>query len=175
MNGFRFLAGALALVATASTLSSSAGAQCRLCDVPTTARTGDGQADADVELRIETSLNFDRLILVGPGSGAATLRPDGSSGTEGAVMQLGPRAIVGTVEVHGEPNRAVRVELPHRIELYSLAGGRITLDDVSSDLSSSPRLDGAGKLSFRLGGRLNVAGDTDGSYRGDLQITVEYP
>ena len=100
---------------------------------------------------------------------------DGSTGTQGSVMQLGPRATVGTVEVHGEPNRPVRVEIPHRIELYSLAGGRMTLDDVTTDLPGSPHLDAAGNLSFRFGGRLVVSGDTDGPYRGDLPITVEYP
>ena len=90
-------------------------------------------------------------------------------------MQLGPRAMVGSVQVHGEANRAVRVELPHRIELYSISGGRITLDDVTSDLSSSPHLDAAGNLSFRFGGRLVLTGDADGPFRGDLPITVEYP
>ena len=90
-------------------------------------------------------------------------------------MQLGPRAMVGTVEIHGQAGRSVRVELPRRIELYSMTGGKIILDDVSSDLPSSPRLDAAGNLGFRLGGRLILAGDADGSYRGDLQITVEYP
>jgi hypothetical protein len=175
MDGTKLFAGGFAAVAAWAAAASPAMAQCRLCDTPTTTAAEPGMGDRDVELRIESSLNFDRIILTGSGSGAATIRPDGSSGTEGAVMQLGPRAMVGTVEVHGEPNRAVRVELPHRIELYSLAGGRITLDDVSSDLSGTPRLDAAGNLSFRLGGRLVVVGDTDGAYRGDLPITVEYP
>jgi hypothetical protein len=82
--------------------------------------------------------------------------------------------MVGTVLVHGDANRALRVELPRRIELYSLSGGRITLDDVTTDLKGTPRLDAAGNLSFRFGGRLIVTGDTDGQYRGDLPITVEY-
>jgi hypothetical protein len=78
------------------------------------------------------------------------------------------------VTVHGAANRALRVDLPRRIELYSLSGGRITLDDVTSDLPPAPRLDAAGNLSFRFGGRLLVSGDSDGQYRGDLPITVEY-
>jgi Domain of unknown function (DUF4402) len=171
MTGLKQLALALAVVlATAP----PAGAQCRLCDAPSTGRAEPGPASGDVELRIESTLNFDRLILTGGGSGAVTMRPDGSSGAEGSVMQLSPRAMVGTVQVHGEANRAVRVQLPHRIELHSLGGGQITLDDVTSDLPSSPHLDPAGNLSFRLGGRLVVTGDTDGAYRGDLPITVEY-
>ena len=150
-----------------------AAAQCRLCTLPTTA-PAEGSADDDIQLQVETNLSFDRLVLSGPGSGAATIRPNGSSGAEGSVMQVGPRAIVGTVLVHGDPGRAVRVELPRRIELYSLGGGKITLDDVASDLGTAPRLDAAGNLSFRIGGRLILTGNADGQFRGDLPVTVEY-
>lgn len=161
------------LTATAATWSPGA-AQCRLCEQPTTTVPAEGTAGGDVDLQIETDLNFDRLILMGAGVGAATLRPDGSTAAEGAVMQLGPRAMVGSVLVHGDPNRALRVDLPRRIDLFSVGGGRIVLDDVTTDLSASPHLDPAGNLTFRFGGRLIVSGDTDGPYHGDLPITVEY-
>jgi hypothetical protein len=141
--------------------------------VPSTQLPADS-ADGDVELLVEASLDFDRLIFSGTGFGAATMRPDGSNGAEGVVTSVGPRARVGTVLVHGAPGRALRIQLPHRIELYSLSGGRITLDQVSTDLPAEPRLDAAGNLSFRFGGRLVVSGDSDGQYRGDLPITVEY-
>jgi hypothetical protein len=154
-------------------LASPAAAQCRLCSAPTTDAPSEGSI-GDVQLQIETTLNFDRLILLGSGMGAATIRPDGSSGAEGSIANIGPRAMVGTVLVHGDAGRPVRVELPHRIELYSLSGGRITLDQVVTDLPAAPRLDPAGNLSFRFGGRLIVSGDADGQYRGDLPITVEY-
>lgn len=173
MGPFLRLAMPLAALAVASAAPSRTDAQCRLCDQPTTDRPAD-KPDGDVELQIETGLNFDRLILSGAGAGAVTIRPDGSNGTEGVVTDVGPRAMVGTVLVHGIAGRAVRVDLPHRVELYSLGGGRITLDDVTSDLPRSPRLDSAGNLSFRFGGRLVVSGDADGQYRGDLPITVEY-
>ena len=168
----RILAAAAVTIATAA--HSPAGAQCRLCSAPTTVRADEGANSADVDLRIESSLNFDRLIIAGPGTGAATISPDGSSGTQGSVMQIGPRAMVGAVQVHGEANRSVRVELPHRIELYAIGGGRITLEDIAIDLPASPHLDAAGNLSFRFGGRIVVTGDADGPYRGDLPITVEY-
>ena len=154
-------------------LPSAAGAQCRLCDRPSTQMPADS-ADGDVELRVEAGLDFDRLIFSGPGIGAATVRPDGSNAAEGIVTAVGPRVNVGTVMVHGEPGRAVRVEVPHRIELDSLGGGHITLDQVTTDLPAIPRLDSAGNLSFRFGGRLVVSGDSDGQFRGDLPITVEY-
>ena len=148
-------------------------AQCRLCNQPTTAPT-DSLRDDDIQLQIETNLEFDRLMISGPGSGAATMRPDGSSGAEGSVGAVGPRAKVGTVLVHGQPNRPVRVDIPRHIELYSNNGGRMVLEDVATDLPVAPQLDAAGNLSFRFGGRLTLSGDADGQYRGDLPITVEY-
>ena len=163
----------LIVAVTASVVAPPALAQCRLCEQPTTALPTDGP-DGDVQLQIETKLDFDRLILSGAGAGAATIRPDGTQLAEGGVIDLGPRAMVGTVLVHGEAGRSIRVDLPHRIELYSVGGGRITLDDITSDLPAMPRLDPAGNLTFRFGGRLMVSGDSDGQYRGDLAITVEY-
>ena len=123
----------LAAIGVAAALPIPARAQCRLCDQPSTQMPADS-ADGDVQLSVETGLDFDRLIFFGSGMGAATLRPDGANAAEGVVTALGPRATVGTVLVHGAPGRALRVELPHRIELYSLSGGRITLDQVVTDL-----------------------------------------
>src|SRR5260221_10340860 len=163
----------LAATGVAAAIGAPARAQCRLCDQPSTQMPADS-ADGDVQLSIETALDFDRLIFSGSGMGAATLRPDGSNAAEGVVTSVGPRATVGTVLVHGQPGRALRVEVPHRVELFSLGGGRITLDQVATDLPPMPRLDSAGNLSFRFGGRLVVTGDADGQFRGDLPITVEY-
>jgi len=167
------LAIALATTGVAAAIGAPARAQCRLCDQPSTQMPADS-ADGDVQLSVETGLDFDRLIFSGSGMGAATLRPSGASAAEGVVTAVGPRASVGTVLVHGEAGRALRIDIPHRIELYSLSGGRITLDQVTTDLPPMPRLDSAGNLSFRFGGRLVVSGDTDGQFRGDLPITVEY-
>jgi hypothetical protein len=161
-----------ALVAIAVTPWPASG-QCRLCSQPTTARpVEDGQGT--IQLQIDSSIDFDRLILFGAGDGSAVLRPDGSSAAQGTVSTIGPRAMVGTARVHGEPGRAVRIELPPQISLYSLGGGQIRFDEVVSDLPSIPRLDSAGNLSFRFGGRVRITGDADGAYRGDLPITVEY-
>jgi len=163
------------LVASAAAAATPwpANAQCRLCSTPTTTRQ-DNPESSDVQLEIETSLNFDRLILYGPGDGIAVIRPDGSTSATGSLSDVGPRAMVGTVTVHGEPGRALRVDIPRRIELYSLGGGRMSFDEVESDLPSIPRLDSSGNLTFRFGGRVRVTGDSEGDYRGDLPITVEY-
>jgi len=163
----------LAVLAAAAAGLSPARGQCRLCDTPTTGLAKPAQGDA-IELEIETSLDFGRLVLAGEGQGAAVIRPDGSSGAQGALSAVSARAMVGTAAIHGEAGRAVRVELPRRIDLYSVGGGRITVDDLASDLPSMPRLDSAGNLGFRFGGRVTVSGDSEGEYRGEMPITVEY-
>jgi len=164
---------ALLSLVIAAAFPLPASAQCRLCDTPTTIRD-DQSAKGEVRVEIETSLNFDRLVLSGEGEGSAMLRPDGSSTIAGAVADMSPRAMVGTVTVRGEPGRAIRIDLPRRIVLHSLSGGEVTFDDVVSDLPSVPRLDPAGNLTFRFGGRLRLSGDAEGDYRGDLPITAEY-
>ncbi len=164
---------ALLCLPIAAGLTPPASAQCRLCETPTTMRD-EPTAKGDVRLEVETSLDFDRLILSGQGEGSALLRPDGSTSIAGTVAQLSPRAMVGTVTLRGEPGRAVRIDLPRRIVLHSLSGGEMVFDDVASDLPSLPHLDAAGVLTFRFGGRLRVTSDAEGDYRGDLPITAEY-
>ena len=150
-----------------------AAAQCRLCATPTTS-PDDRPGAGPVSLAIETSLDFDRLILLGLGEGSATLLPNGSRSVSGVIGDLSGRAMVGSAVIRGEPGRAVRIDLPQRIELYSVAGGRILIDDIVSDLPVSARLDSSGALNFRFGGRLKVSGDAEGDYRGEVPITVEY-
>lgn len=150
-----------------------ASAQCRLCSTPTTQLQTD-EDGGDIRLDVDATLDFDRLVLLGDGHGAATLLPNGDRSSTGSVATVSARAMVGSVTVHGEPNRALRVEMPGTIELYSLTGGRISIDQLNTDLPGMPRLDSAGNLTFRFGGRLQISGDADGQYRGDVPITVEY-
>lgn len=173
MGGIPSRALLLAAFAVVAAGETPAGGQCRLCDKPTTALSQSPDGDG-IELEIQSSLDFDQLILSGDGQGAALLRPDGSSSAQGALARVSPRAMVGTAAVRGAPGRSIRVELPHRIDLYSVSGGRITVDNVVSDLPSVPRLDSAGNLTFRFGGRVTVTGSSEGQYRGNMPITVEY-
>lgn len=173
MGVFKSQALLLAASAAAVAIARPADAQCRLCDQPTTTREQSGGSE-DVQLEVETSLDFDRLILFGIGEGAALIRADGSKSAEGVVADIGPRAMVGSVTIRGEAGRGVRVDMPRLIQLHSLGGGAIEVDQLVSDLPSLPKLDSAGSLSFRFGGRVRITGDADGEYRGDLPITVEY-
>jgi hypothetical protein len=173
MRHGNFLVLMITASASAAIVPAIAQAQCRLCATPTTA-IADGTARGGVDLQIETSLNFDRLILAQAGAGEAVLRPDGSSSVAGSIDTVGGRASVATVTVHGEANRALRIDVPRRIDLYSLSGARMTFDQVVTDAPDLPKLDAAGNLTFHIGGRLRFIGDEDGDYRGDLPITVDY-
>lgn len=169
----------LALFACGLVLASSltavpdARAQCRLCDKPTTAPDA-ATPEGPIDLQIEASLDFDRLVVVGDGNGTATLRPDGSRLASGSVEVISGRAMVGEARVRGEPGRMVRVDFPKRVELHSVQGARISIDEIVTDLDSVARLDSAGNLTFRFGGRVHLSGNSDGDFRGDLPITVEY-
>ena len=152
----------------------AARAQCRLCGKPTTALQ-QANSDAPIQLSLQATLDFDRLVQLGAGNGTVTLTANGDRSVSGTITAVSGRAMVGAISVHGEPNRPVRVELPSQIELYSVGGsGRIEIDDLATDLVSMPKLDAAGNLSFRFGGRLKISGDADGGYRGDVPVTVEY-
>ena len=167
------LAIGLALSATCCLAVPSASAQCRLCEMPTT-ESAIERPDGEISLQIEAALDFGRLILLGAGDGTAQLRPDGSTQVSGAIEAISTRAMVGSATVRGEPGRAVRIDLPRQIELYSLSGGRVSLDDIVSDLPSLPKLDSTGLLVFRFGGRVRISGDAEGDYRGDMPINAEY-
>jgi Domain of unknown function (DUF4402) len=155
------------------TAASDARAQCRLCDSPSTSPKA-STADGPINLEIEASLDFDRLVVMEGGEGSVTLRPDGTRQVSGSVEAMSGRAMVGEAHVRGEPGRAIRVDLPQRIDLYAMGGGRISIDEIVTDLKGAPRLDSAGNLYFRFGGRVRLNGSSDGDFRGNLPITVEY-
>jgi hypothetical protein len=163
----------LALAAGPLAMPMPAAAQCRLCETPTTARDS-GRESKPIALDVETSLDFDGLVLLGQGQGSATLLPDGSRSVSGTVGALSGRAMVGSAVVRGEPGRSLRIQLPSRIVMHSVSGGLIVIEGITSTLPSLPRLDSAGVLAFRFGGRLRIDGDAEGNYRGDVPITVEY-
>ena len=147
-------------------------APCNLCDSSTSFM--EDEPAAPISLDVEASLDFDQLILAGTGLGTAELGPDGTRSVTGTVTAITARAMVGEVIIRGEPGRMLRVELPRNIELFGFNGGSIEIDSIRSDLPSAPRLDSNGRLSFRFGGVVRVAGDTDGQFRGDVRIDVDY-
>lgn len=176
MTGRTFALAAAALIAAmgpaAPALPQDVTAPCRLCD--STGKEAAEKPPAPVSLDIETSLDFGKLVLAGTGDGRAELGADGSRRVAGSVSAMSARTMVGEVVIRGEPGRLVRVELPRRIQLTGLAGGSIELETIRSDLPDMPRLDGNGRLRFRFGGVLQISGDLDGEFRGDVPIEVDY-
>lgn len=162
-------------LAAAAMLAATDGvrAQCRLCETPTTSPLSQASS-GPIALRVDAALDFDRIVVMGAGEGSATLLPDGTRQVSGTVEAISGRAMVGEASVEGEPGRLVRVDLPNRIDLHSVSGGKISIDKIVTDLPDAPRLDSAGKLRFRFGGRIRVSGTADGDFRGDLPLTVEY-
>lgn len=163
----------ISLAAALLTVVPDARAQCRLCEAPSTAPKDDSKAQP-VELEVQATLDFDRIVVLGAGEGTATLRPDGTRQVTGSVEAISGRAMVGEARVRGEPGRLVRIDIPPRIEMHSVNGATISIDEIVTDLPAMPKLDSAGGLTFRFGGRLRLSGSNDGDFRGELPITVEY-
>lgn len=176
MSGSRIALSCLALVGAwglaAPAMPQDVQAPCRLCE------TGSGLSEekpaTPIRLDVEATLDFDRLIVAGSGHGSAELGPDGSRVVSGAVTAISARAMVGEVVIRGEPGRAIRVNLPRTIELFGFNGGSIRVDSIRSNLPGAPRLDSNGRLSFRFGGVVHVSGESDGQFRGDVLIDVDY-
>lgn len=174
--GLRYALLPLAAVA-AMGLATPAHAQdvnapCRLCGSGQS--SGEDQAREPIRLGVDATLDFGKIVVLGNAGGSAELRPDGGSIVSGTVSPLSMRAMVGQAEIRGEPGRLVRVDLPTSIELVGLSGGTIRLESISSDLPAIPRLDSTGKLTFRFGGMLKIAGELDGEFRGEVRIDVDY-
>ena len=164
------LLGAIGLAAPAR--PQDVTAPCSLC-APKSEEPADKPA-TPVRLDVEVNLDFDRLDLAGAGDGSAELGPDGARNVTGSITAISARAMVGEVVIRGEPGRFVRIELPRRIELIGYSGGVIRLESLRSDLPQMPRLDGTGRLRFRVGGVLHLTGDPSGEFRGDVPIEVDY-
>lgn len=164
----------LALLCGAFAMPADLAAQCRLCDKPVTERASE-DGTSRLQLEVQALLDFDQVILLQSGGrGTARINPDGTAANSGSVATLSPRAMVGSVVVRGEPGKLLQLGLPAEIKLYGLRGGTIRLTRILSDVGTTPRLDPQGQLHFRFGGELQIEGEVEGDYRGDISLTVDY-
>jgi hypothetical protein len=161
------------LAAPALLHTSPVSAQCRLCDTPTSSLPT-AKDRGQVDLQIESRLDFDTLATVGNGGGTATLSPNGARSTSGNIVGINGRAMVGSASVRGKAGELIRIDMPKLIRMHSISGAAITMDEIVTDLPSLPRLDAQGNLHFRFGGRLRVEGDVEGEFRGDVPIMIDY-
>jgi len=154
---------------------SPAAAQCMLCG-----KDESGPAivkrKAETPLRVEVETQLDMGgVAAGAGGGEVAIDPlTGARRLSGNVVDLGGFALTGVVTVSGEPGAEVRVYLPATVDLESGDGRTARVTGLATDLSAAPRLGPDGRLQFRFGGRLQVAGASGGDYRGRIPVTVEY-
>ncbi|WP_037515873.1 DUF4402 domain-containing protein [Sphingopyxis sp. LC81] len=152
----------------------AAAAQCLLCAQDKAAGIAVRKAEVPLRVDVETRLDMGR-VAVGAMGGEVEIDPaSGARRVRGDVVDLGGFALTGTVTVRGEPGAEVRVILPASIDLESGHGRTARVTGLVTDLSAAPRLGADGRLQFRFGGRLQIAGLDDGDYRGRIPVTVEY-
>lgn len=145
-----------------------------LCAPDKAAGAAVGTAGVPLRIDIDTRLDMGR-IAVGAMGGAVEIDPaSGARRLSGDVVDLGGFALSGTVTVRGEPGAGVRVILPASVDLESGHGRTARVTGLVTDLAAAPRLGPDGRLTFRFGGRLQVAAQGDGDYRGRIPVTVEY-
>jgi Domain of unknown function (DUF4402) len=167
---------ALALCLAALLTAPSVHAQCLLCDktAPGVTSNPSGSDDAPLRVEISAQLDFSR-IATSTGGGSVTIDPQtGTRRLSGNLLDLGGMALSGEAVISGTPGRGVRVFVPSAIDLEGDSGRSARVVDVATDLGPAPRLGADGRLRFRFGGRLQVASDDDGNYRGRIPISVEY-
>jgi len=152
----------------------AAAAQCMLCAQDRAAGIAAHKAEVPLRVDVETRLDMGR-VAVGAMGGEIEIDPaSGVRRVRGDVVDLGGFALTGTVTVRGEPGAEVRVILPASVDLESSHGRTARVTGLVTDLSAAPRLGADGRLIFRFGGRLQIAGLDDGDYRGRIPVTVEY-
>ena len=164
-----FLGAALAFASP-----SIAAAQCMLCAQDTPESAAARKAETPLRVDVETQLDMGR-VAVGTMGGEVEVDPvSGARRVRGDVVDLGGFALTGVVTVRGEPGAEVRVILPATVDLEGGHGRTARVTGLVTDLSAAPRLGADGRLQFRFGGRLQIAGLDDGDYRGRIPVTVEY-
>ncbi len=166
----------LSLLSAALFWPSASAAPCQLCDQSGASANRLVPANDELPLRIEISaaLDFSR-VATGRSGGSVTVDPvSGQRRLSGDVRDLGGMALTGEAMISGTPGRAVRIAIPPEIRLDGDQGRSARVVDVVTDLGPAPRLGPDGRLRFRFGGRLTVASDDDGNYRGRIPISVEY-
>lgn len=139
---------------------------------------GAGEAAAPrerpVRVTIIANLDFSRLTVRDSGGGLVIDPVTGAVSPRGSAASIGGMAFSGRVLVEGEPNRAVRVQMPDEILLTSSTGGQARVRRIITSLSPAPRLGIDGRLEFAFGGELTADGGASGEFRGRIAVTVGY-
>ncbi|WP_249340039.1 DUF4402 domain-containing protein [Sphingopyxis sp. L1A2A] len=152
----------------------AAAVQCLLCAPDRATSATAREAEVPLRVEVETRLDMGRIAVGAMGGEVAVDPVSGTRRLRGDVVDLGGFALTGVVTVRGAPGAEVRVILPTSVDLEGGHGRTARVTDLITDLSAAPRLGPDGRLQFRFGGRLQIAGADDGDYRGRIPVTVEY-
>jgi hypothetical protein len=159
----------LAISTALAPLPAGAELPCLVCAPSVSAE------ERPLSIDIMASLDFARVAATASGGGSAAIDPaTREQRLAGNAVALGGYPVAGEVVVRGTPGRAVRIDLPAEARLSTAAGGSVALVDLSTDLPPAPRLDAAGVLRFRFGGRLLIGPGANGHFRGRIPITASY-
>lgn len=167
------LCGIFGLAASAILSLAPAAAQCRLCPA---APANPKPPPAPVAISIDARLDFSRIGLVTANQGGLVyLDPlTGQRTVSGALISLTGFPVQGSVTVRGEKNELLAITFPTQVTLSTTGGGAVTLTNITTTLKPNPKLDQNGALTFTFGGQLQIDGTSDGDFRGNIPITVEY-
>lgn len=160
-------------LAAAGAQAAPADSSCGPCGL-TPGESSPNSEPAPLVMELETTLDFDRVVVDGTGGGSVRLLPDGTSSTSGAVESLGGRARIGRFVIQGEPGRQIYVDFPRSLELTGAKGTVVTVSELVTNLPDHPALDSSGRLIVEFGGELTVDGENDGEFRGNLLVRADY-
>jgi len=130
-----------------------------------------------IELSIESDIDFGRLVMIGDGIGRVLVDlQTGAKTVVGNLDDLGGMAVQGRAIIRGTPSRTIRVDFPNSIIMRDPSGAEAEVRDFVSDLSALPLLDAAGILEFNFTGTLytDAAIAIGGNLRGRVPIQVSY-
>jgi hypothetical protein len=134
-----------------------------------------GNKARPLNIEIRSSLDFSRATATSGDGGQISIDPNAGTRTiSGNVADLGGSPFAGNAIVTGEPDRAIRIEMPPTIRLTSASGGSMQIINLRTNLPPAPRLDMSGRLEFAFGGDLQLKGNVAGQFRGRIPITTEY-
>jgi len=118
-------------------------------------------------------LRFGTVALAGSGAGWVAVPPAGAAVTVGGdLVALGGDRGSALFEVKGMPHCVFQIALPQRLKLAN----QVTITQLLSDPEWSGVLDGDGRATVRVGGRLEVGKQANnGRQSATLQMEVRYP
>lgn len=157
---------------------------CSRCELPPGCR---GQGDArprngrncqQLEIVVESNLDFGRVVLFGQNGVQVLLDLEtGERHVIGQVDSLGGLPITARATIFGAPLESIRVDLPFEVAMRDPTGGEARIRDFVTDLPPAPLLGADGRLSFRFSGTLVIDAEAgaSGNLRGRVPISVEYP